>query len=91
MRWSWRLLAVAALGVMPAAPAWAEDDQVVKAPDQVVYEKRTVIDFGEKTMEGELAKPQASYVLERRPTRFGSMLWIRHDFERELRRSVDEM
>ena len=91
MRWRGMLLAVAAVGELVAAPAQGKDEKVVQTPDQVIYEKRTVVDFGEKTMEGELAKPRGSYVLERRATRFGSMLWIRRDFGRELRRSVDEM
>lgn len=73
-----------------ASPAAAEE-KVVKQPDRIIYEKKTVIDFNEKTMEGELAKPEGSYLLERRKTQFDSMLWLRRDFTPELKRSVDEM
>ncbi len=73
-----------------AAPAQAEE-KVAKQPDRIIYEKKTVIDFNEKTMEGELAKPEGSYLLERRKTEFDSLLWMRRDFKQELKRSVDEM
>ncbi len=73
-----------------ALPALAEE-KVVKEPDRILYEKKTVIDFNEKTLEGELAKPQGSYLMERRKTQFDSLLWMRRDFKQELTRSVDDM
>ena len=59
-------------GVRFARPAIAEDKavKVVQEADKVVVRKRTVIDFNDVTVEGELTRPEGSYVLDRNRTRF---------------------
>ncbi len=84
-------LMVVALLSSPAAADPPAQEVVVKGPDRTVYEKRTVIDFGEKDLEGNLSRPEGSYVLERRASSFPSLLRLRQDFNPELRRSMDEL
>jgi hypothetical protein len=74
--------------------AAAEEKPVVKViqePDKVVVRKRTVIDFNDVTVEGELTKPEGSYVLDRGRTHFNSLLRLRDDFNPELQKSADNL
>jgi len=66
-------------------------DNVVHEADKTVYKKKTVIDFNDVTLEGELTKPEGSYILNRRKTRFGSLIKLRDNFNDELRRSSDNL
>jgi hypothetical protein len=65
--------------------------KVVQQPDKVVVRKRTVVDFGDVTVEGELIKPEGSYVLNRNKTRFEPLIQLRDDFDAELRKSADNL
>jgi hypothetical protein len=65
--------------------------KVVQQPDKVIVRKRTVVDFGDVTVEGELIKPEGSYVLNRNKTRFGPLIQLRDDFDAELRKSADNL
>lgn len=69
-----------------STPADASASQETK----VVYEKKTVLDFSDVTLEGELTRPEGSYVLNRERARFGSLVELRGDFTPELEKSVDE-
>ena len=65
--------------------------KVVREPDKVVVRKRTVIDFNDVTVEGELTKPEGSYVLDRSRTHFNSLIRLRDDFNPELQKSADNL
>ena len=65
--------------------------KVVQEPDKVVVRKRTVIDFNDVTVEGELTKPEGSYVLDRSRTRFESLIRLRDNFNPELQKSADNL
>ena len=65
--------------------------KVVQQPDKVIVRKRTVVDFGDVTVEGELIKPEGSYVLNRNKTRFEPLIQLRDDFDAELRKSADNL
>ena len=76
----------------PAAPANdANTPQVVQEADKVVVRKRTVIDFNDVTVEGELTKPEGSYLLNRNQTRFQSLIKLRDNFNPELQKSADNL
>ena len=87
------LLALALL----AAPAVAAEDPpkkgvtVIQEADKVVVRKRTVIDFNDVTVEGELTKPEGSYLLNRGKTRFKSLIKLRDNFNPELQKSADNL
>jgi hypothetical protein len=80
-------------GLLSLAAA-AEDKpsvKVVQEPDKVVVRKKTVIDFNDVTVEGELTKPEGSYVLDRSRTHFNSLIRLRDDFRPELQKSADNL
>ena len=78
-----------------ALPALAEEKapnpKVVQEADKVVVRKRTVIDFNDVTVEGELTKPEGSYLLNRNKTRFQSLIRLRDNFNPELQKSADNL
>ena len=80
-----------------AAPAVAAEDppqkgvKVIQEADKVVVRKRTVIDFNDVTVEGELTKPEGSYLLNRGKTRFKSLIRLRDNFNPELQKSADNL
>jgi uncharacterized protein YdeI (BOF family) len=84
-----RALAVASLLVL-SAPAFAQDNTTVEA-DKTVYNKKTVIDFSDVNIEGELTKPEGSYIKNRKKTRFRNLIELRGNFRPELARSVSKL
>jgi hypothetical protein len=90
MRIAMKKLAVVAVALALAAPAFAEDT-VVEESDKVVYNKKTVIDFSDVNIEGELTKPEGSYIKNRKKTRFRNLIELRGNFRPELKRSVSAL
>ncbi len=88
---SFKLLALVVL--LASLPALAEEGRtkVVQEADKVVVRKRTVIDFNDVTVEGELTKPEGSYLLNRNKTRFQSLIKLRDNFNPELQKSADNL
>jgi hypothetical protein len=81
-------------GLLSLAAAAADEKpgvKVIQEPDKVVVRKRTVIDFNDVTVEGELTKPEGSYVLDRSRTHFNSLIRLRDDFNPELQKSADNL
>ena len=71
--------------------ALAQEDKVVTEGDKTVFKKKTIIDFSDVTIQGELTKPEGSYVLNRKKTNFKSLLKIRANFLPELFNSTDNL
>ena len=93
-----RLAAAVAVVALWAGPALAEDNnsdktqvKVVQEEDKVVVRKKTTIDFTDMAVEGELTKPEGSYVLNRKKTDFQSLIRVRDNFNPELQKSVDNL
>ena len=82
---------IALLSSLPVAAEEKPGVKVIQEADKVVVRKRTVIDFNDVTVEGELTKPEGSYVLERNRTRFPSLIRLRDDFNPELQKSADNL
>jgi len=59
------------------------------AQDEVKYRKKTVIDFEDVLLEGELKKPAGAYITERRELNFKNLIKVRTNFEQEMVKSVD--
>jgi uncharacterized protein YdeI (BOF family) len=85
-----RIVVIAAIAAF-AAPAVAQDTTYVQEADKTVYSKKTVIDFSDVNIEGELTKPEGSYVKNRKKTRFRNLIEMRGDFRPELSRSVSKL
>lgn len=92
-----RLLAAVWMVVgLGAGPALAQDNgkdsvKVIQEEDRTVYRKKTVIDFTDVAVEGELTKPEGSYVLNRKKTDFQSLIKVRENFDPELQKSADNL
>jgi len=76
-----------AMGLSGAA--FAQDVQ--QEADKVEFKKKTVIDFSDVTIQGELTKPEGSYLLNRKKTKFKILLKIRANFVPELVNSTDNL
>ena len=83
------LVAVVMVAVLTAfAPmALAQDD----AKDEVVYKKRTIIDLSGAVIEGELTKPEGSYIVNRKLSRFSKLIQERGDYNFELLGSANDL
>lgn len=66
-------------------------DNVIVEEDRVVYQKKTVIDFSDVDISGELTKPEGQYIKNRKKTRFRSLIQLRGNFRPELHRSVSAL
>ena len=93
-----RLASVAVVMGLWVAPtvAWAQDNskdtvKVIQEEDRTVFRKKTVIDFTDVAVEGELTKPEGSYVLHRKKSDFQSLIKVRENFDPELQKSVDNL
>ena len=56
---------------------------------KTVYSKKTVVDFSDVTIEGELVKPEGSYIATRKASRFNKLIKVRENFNPEMVKSVD--
>ena len=70
------LIAVTLLG---AATAFAQD---------VVYQKHTVVDFGDDTIDGNLSKPDGQYLESRKRLRHQRLIKLRENFRPEVLQSI---
>lgn len=78
----------------PAAGVWAQGAaprEVIRESDRTVFKKKTVIDFSDVTIQGELTKPEGSYLLNRKKTKFKLLLKVRANFLPELFNSTDNL
>ncbi|MCI0571418.1 MAG: hypothetical protein L0Y66_11745 [Myxococcaceae bacterium] len=87
-----RMLLVTTLLTLVASPALAQDTvRTVQEEDRVVVRKKTVVDFTDVTVDGEITRPEGSYVLNKKRTRFKSLIKVRDNFNPELQKSVDNL
>lgn len=91
-----RLAAAVAVVALWTGPALAEEEpqtqvKVIQEEDKVIVRKKTTIDFSDMAVEGELTKPEGSYVLNRKKTDFQSLIRVRDNFNPELQKSVDNL
>jgi hypothetical protein len=82
-------LAVALVGSSATSAGAAE--KVIQEADRVVVRQRTVVDFTDMAVEGELSKPEGTYALSRKKTQFKSLIRVRDNFAPELQKSVDHL
>jgi hypothetical protein len=91
-----RLTAAVAMVVLWAGPALAQEAgqtkvKIIQEEDRTIYKKKTVIDFTDVAVEGELTRPEGSYVLNRKHKDFQSLIRVRDNFVPELQKSVDNL
>jgi len=60
------------------------------APD-VKYKKKTVYDFDDDVVEGELQRPDGEYIDSRRKAKHSSLIKIRENFIPEMLKSAEDI
>ena len=87
-----KLVAAITLSLALSAPALAQGKvTVVQESDKTVFRKKTVIDFTDVAVEGDLTKPEGSYTVSKKKTSFKSLIKVRDNFVPELQKSVDNL
>jgi hypothetical protein len=86
-----KVLSVIVVTLMLGAAGAASAQEVVREADKTEFKKKTVIDFSDVTIQGELTKPEGSYLLNRKKTKFTTLLKIRANFLPELFNSTDNL
>jgi hypothetical protein len=78
--------AIVAMGLSMSVQGQSGDISVktIKGEDRVIYKKKTVIDFEDATVEGELVKPEQSSYTVRGRTKFNSLIQYRPNFVPEM-------
>ena len=82
-----RLVFAAALLASATALAAGRD----KGGGNVTYEKKTVINFEDDTIQGDLTKPDGEYVESRKRVRHSNLIKIREEFKEKVLQSVGEL
>lgn len=84
------LVGLAALTLL-AMGSTAAAQTVIREENKTVVRKKTVIDFQDVTIDGEIKKPEGSYTVGHAKTKFGNLVKLRSDFMPELQKSVDNL
>lgn len=79
--------ALVAVSLLTGSVALAQE----ASGDKVVYKKKTVIDLTGAVIEGELTRPEGSYIVNRKVSRFSSLITLRENFVPELLASPDHL
>lgn len=87
-RWAVVLLVAWAGAAMASVPTKV---RVIHEKDRTVYRKKTVVNFGDVTLDGEWANPEGAYVLDRERTHFKTLVKVKKRFTRKLRASTDDL
>jgi hypothetical protein len=80
------LITLGALSLAGTAAAQAK-----KGGGDVTYEKKTVINFEDDTIEGDLTKPDGEYVEARKKVHHSNLIRIREEFREKVLQSVGEL
>ena len=62
-----------------------------KQERKVIYQERTVIDFEDVDVTGELIKPAGAVVIDRKRAKFNPLIKLRQDFNPEMKRSIKQV
>ncbi|MBI5494271.1 MAG: adventurous gliding motility protein CglF [Deltaproteobacteria bacterium] len=71
--------------------AWAEDKDTVAGGDGNQYQRKTVINFEDDTIEGDLKTPDGEYLEARKKARHKSLIKIRENFRRRILQSAGSL
>ena len=83
-----RLLALLALALPLLAGAQSKKD--APAP-RVEYEKKTVINFEDDTIQGDLTRPDGEYVEARKKVQHSNLIKIREDWREKVLLAPDDL
>jgi hypothetical protein len=83
-------VAFAVAAVLAAGSARAQDEGI-NVENGVSYQRKTVINFEDDTIEGDLKTPDGQYLTVKKRLRHKSLIRIRKDFRREVLSSVGDL
>jgi hypothetical protein len=83
-----RTLALLTLLAIPLVPS--AQDKTEPKPN-VVYEKRTEINFEDDTIDGDLKRPDGEYVEARRKVSHSNLIRIREDWREKVMQASGEL
>ncbi|MFL5263925.1 MAG: adventurous gliding motility protein CglF [Anaeromyxobacteraceae bacterium] len=70
----------------------AANAQEKKQPDpRVEYEKKTVINFDDDTIQGDLTRPDGEYVEARKRVNHSNLIKIREDWREKVKQSAADL
>ena len=81
---------IVALSLLSSSVAFA-GGRPPPAGANVTYEKKTVINFEDDTIQGDLTKPDGEYVESRKKVRHSNLIKIREEFKDKVLQSVGEL
>jgi hypothetical protein len=84
------LLAAALLLTATGAPAFAQK-AAAPAGGDVTYKSKTVYDFDDDTVEGDLVRPDGEFVDTRKGAKHSSLIKIRENFIPEMIKSAEDI
>jgi len=85
-----KLVAILVLGTFAVAIGVSLQADAQSAP-KVEYKKKTVYDFDDDVVEGELQRPDGEYIDTRRKAKHSTLIKIRKDFIPEMLKSAEDI
>jgi len=82
---------VVASFLAPFAASSLFAQKVIQGKDRYAFKKKTVIDFEDSTVEGELVRPEGGYIMSRGRAQFNSLIRYRQSFVKEMLRSARKL
>ncbi len=82
--------ALVALLVLAPLPALAQEAKAQPQP-KIEYEKKTVINFEDDTIEGDLKRPDGEYVEARQKVDHSNLIRIREDWREKLMQASGDL
>ena len=74
-----------------SAPAFAQKAGAAPAGGDVTYKQKTVYDFDDDVVEGDLVRPDGEFVDSRRAAKHSSLIKIRENFIPEMLKSAEDI
>jgi hypothetical protein len=79
------------LGLLPLLSLLSVAGPALADSPGVVYEKKTVINFEDDTIQGDLTRPDGEYVEARKKVKHSNLIRIREEFRQKVLQSAGEL
>ncbi len=77
--------------ILPLAGAAQESQAPQKPEPKIEYEKKTVINFDDDTIQGDLTRPDGEYVEARKRVNHSNLIKIREDWREKVKQAAADM
>jgi len=85
------LFAVLSAATLLAVPAFAQNAPAGGGAGNTTYKSKTVYDFDDDVVEGDLVRPDGEFVDTRKAAKHSSLIKIRPDFIPEMLKSAEDI